>query len=69
MGFLQDAPQLAHPHRNDRLLTALLDRTFPSKRRAALDADLDALGDYAQMAWERGSHSARRKPVLTQWDA
>ena len=69
MGFLQDAPQLAHPHRDDRLLTALLDRTFPSKRRAALDTDLDALADYAQMAWERSRRSARRKPVLTQWDA
>ncbi|GAB2566607.1 acyl-CoA dehydrogenase family protein [Dyella jejuensis] len=69
MGFLQDAPQLAHPHRNDRLLTALLDRVFPSKHRAALDTDLDALGDYAQMAWERSHRTTRRKPVLTQWDA
>jgi acyl-CoA dehydrogenase len=69
MGFLQDAPQLSHPYRNDRSLVALLDRSFPSKRRAALDADLDALADYAQMAFERGSRSTRRKPVLTQWDA
>ncbi|GLQ97058.1 acyl-CoA dehydrogenase family protein [Dyella mobilis] len=69
MGFLQDAPQLSHPYRSDRLLTALLDRVFPSKRRMALDADLDALGDYAQMAFERASRSTRRQPVLTQWDA
>lgn len=69
MGFLQDAPQLAHPYRSDRLLIALLDRIFPSKRRAALDFDLDALGDYAQMTWERNSRSERRKPILTQWDA
>ncbi|MFC5580319.1 acyl-CoA dehydrogenase family protein [Rhodanobacter terrae] len=69
MGFLQDAPQLPHPYRNDRSLLALLDRALPADRRAALDADLDALGDYAQMAWRRASTTTRRKPVLTQWDA
>ncbi|MGC1549640.1 MAG: acyl-CoA dehydrogenase family protein [Rhodanobacter sp.] len=69
MGFLQEAPQLAHPYRSDRLLLALLDRVFPAERRGALDADLDALGDYAQMAWQRASASIRRKPVLTPWDA
>jgi alkylation response protein AidB-like acyl-CoA dehydrogenase len=69
MGFLQEAPQLAHPYRDDRLLIALLDRVLPMERRAALDADLDALGDYAQMAWRRACASPRHKPVLTQWDA
>jgi acyl-CoA dehydrogenase len=68
MGFVQDAPQLVHPYRNDRLLLALLDRVIPAERRATLDADLDALGDYAQFAWVRATHTARRKPVLTQWD-
>ena len=69
MGFLQDAPQLAHPYRSDRLLIALLERVVPAQRRAALDADLDALGNYALMAFERSRRSTRRKPVLTQWDA
>ncbi|WP_458069624.1 acyl-CoA dehydrogenase family protein [Rhodanobacter sp. BL-MT-08] len=69
MAFLQDAPQLAHPYRTDRSLRALLDRVVPTARMAALDADLDALGDYAQMAWQRVGSSTRRKPVLTQWDA
>jgi acyl-CoA dehydrogenase len=69
MAFLQDAPQLAHPYRADRSLHALLDRVVPSARMAALAADLDALGDYAQMAWQRVGSSSRRKPVLTQWDA
>ena len=68
MGFLQDAPQLAHLWRSDRLLHAQLDRVLPTARRSALDADLDALGDYAQMAWQRASTQTRRKPVLTQWD-
>lgn len=69
MGFLQDGPQLPHPYRSDRSLLPLLDRALPADRRAALDADLDALGDYAQMAWQRACTTTRRKPVLTQWDA
>ena len=69
MAFLQDAPQLAHPYRSDRLLLSLLDRVLPAERRAALDADLDALGDYALMAWQRTGTSTRRKPVLTRWGA
>lgn len=69
MGFLQAPPQFAHPYRSDRLLTSLLDRVLPMERRPALDADLDALGNYAQMAWLRGGRSTPRKPVLTQWDA
>ena len=69
MEFLQEAPQLSHPYRSDRSLLTLLDRVVPAQRRAALDADLEALGDYAQMAWQRASTSTRRKPVLTQWDA
>ncbi len=69
MAFLQDPPQLPHPYRSDRSLLALLDRALPAERRAALDADLDALGDYALMAWQRACTTTRRKPVLTQWDA
>jgi len=69
MAFLQDAPQLAHPWHSDRLLASLLDRVLPEDRRAALDTDLDALGDYAVMAWQRACTSTRRKPVLTRWGA
>lgn len=69
MAFLQDPPQLPHPYRSDRSLLALLDRALPVDRRAAIDTDLDALGDYAQMAWHRVGTTARRKPVLTPWDA
>jgi len=69
MGFLQEAPQLPHPWRGDRLLPALLERALPPGRRAALEADLDALGDYALMAWRRARNSTPRKPVLTTWDA
>jgi len=69
MDFLQDPPQLPHPYRSDRTLRGMLDRTLPTERRAALDADLDVLGDYAVMAWQRACTTTRRKPVLTQWDA
>ncbi|MFK2903365.1 acyl-CoA dehydrogenase family protein [Dyella ginsengisoli] len=69
MAFLQDAPQLPHPFRSDRVLRSLLDRTVSAERRAALDADLDALGDYALHAWHRTGESVRHKPVLTTWDA
>uniref|UniRef100_UPI00066FF318 acyl-CoA dehydrogenase family protein n=1 Tax=Frateuria defendens TaxID=2219559 RepID=UPI00066FF318 len=69
MGFLQHAPQLEHPYRGDRVLLALLDRVIPAERREALDADLDALADYALAAWQRAAASTRRQPVLTQWDA
>ena len=69
MDFLQTAPQLVHPYRNDRTLLALLDRVIPAERRPALDTDLDALGDYAQFAWERARRSTPRTPVLTRWDA
>jgi acyl-CoA dehydrogenase len=68
MAFLQDSPQLPHPYRSDRSLLRLLDRMMPSHRRTALDADLDALGDYAVIAWRRVTSTTRRKPVLTQWD-
>ncbi|MEP7186201.1 MAG: acyl-CoA dehydrogenase family protein [Rhodanobacter sp.] len=69
MAFLQDSPQLSHPYRSDRSLLRFLDRVIPSHRRAALDVDLDALGDYATMAWQRVTSTTRRKPMLTQWDA
>ena len=70
MAFLQDPPQLAHPYRSDRTLLAPA-RSRAARRRdaRALDADLDALGDYAHEAWQRVDATTRRKPVLTQWDA
>lgn len=69
MAFLQDPPQLAHPYHTDRRLQALLARVLPPGRLKAIEDDLTALGDYAQVAWQRVGRSIRRKPVLTQWDA
>jgi alkylation response protein AidB-like acyl-CoA dehydrogenase len=69
MGFLQDAPRLAHPFRTDRVLNAWLGRVLPPGRLDAMRPDLDALGDYALMAWERRGRTPRTEPVLTSWDA
>ncbi|MCP1374221.1 acyl-CoA dehydrogenase family protein [Dyella lutea] len=68
MDFLQDAPELSHPFRSDRTLRSTLDRVLPADRRAALDADLEALGDYAITAWERTTTTTRRRPELIRWD-
>ncbi len=69
MGFLQDAPQLPHPWRDEQRLHALLDRVLPASRRPTLDVDLHALGDYAYDSWQRAAHNTRSKPILTQWGA
>lgn len=69
VAFLQDPPQLAPPYRSDRRLQAMLARVLPAAQLGAIQADLDDLATYAQMAWKRAGTTTRRKPVLTQWDA
>ncbi|WP_369930604.1 acyl-CoA dehydrogenase family protein [Xanthomonas sp. NCPPB 2632] len=69
MAFVQDAPRLAQPYRHDRVLRAWLVQRLPPDRVAALHGDMDALGDYAVMAWERRQRTPRTEPVLTAWDA
>ena len=69
MGFVQDAPRLAHPLHADRTLQAWLRHALPPDRLAATRPDLEALADYAVMAWERRGRTPRTEPVLTQWDA
>jgi acyl-CoA dehydrogenase len=69
MGFLQEAPRLAHPFRDDRVLNTWLGHALPAARLDAMRADLDALGDYAVMAWDRRGRTPRTEPVLTSWDA
>ncbi|MET0616246.1 MAG: acyl-CoA dehydrogenase, partial [Luteibacter sp.] len=69
MGFVQDAPRLAHPFHHDRVLNAWLAQRLPAERAQAIRPDLEALGDYAVMAWERRGRTPRTEPVLTSWDA
>ena len=54
MGFLQDAPRLAHPFRDDRVLDAWLAHVLPVDRLAACAPDLDALGDAVKWEHSRG---------------
>ncbi len=67
MEFLQQAPRLPHPYRDDRLLQALIARHVPEARRAALREDLEALGDYACMAYARRLSVPAEEPTLTPW--
>src|SRR5699024_4246135 len=69
MGFLQDAPRLPHPLHDDRLLGQLLRRRLPPARREVLIPDLEALADYAAMAWRRRLQAPVEAPVHTAWDA
>ncbi len=69
MSFVQEAPRLAHPYRDDRLLRPWLARVLPDDRFVAIEPDLDALAEYATMAYERRQRTPPREPVLTQWDA
>ncbi len=69
MDFLQDAPQLPHPLHDDRLLGQLLQCRLPAPRRDALMPDLEALADYARMAWRRRLETPAETPVHTAWDA
>ncbi|HET6586694.1 MAG TPA: acyl-CoA dehydrogenase family protein [Oleiagrimonas sp.] len=69
MSFLQEAPQLSHPLHADRLLQHLLAHGLPAARRKAVTPDLEALADYAHMAWRRRMHKPAEVPVHTPWDA
>ena len=68
MNFVQPAPQLADPYRDDRVLQAWLARVLPEARRRAAEPDFIALADYAQRAYARQTASQSSEPALTRWD-
>ena len=68
MSFVQTAPQLADPYRDDRVLQAWLARVLPEAQRRAAEPDFIALADYAQRAYARQTSTVATEPVLTQWD-
>ncbi|MGH8234617.1 MAG: acyl-CoA dehydrogenase family protein [Rhodanobacteraceae bacterium] len=68
MSFVQAAPQLAHPWREDRVLRAWLARVLPEAQRRDAEASFVALGDYALNAYARQITSTPAEPVLTNWD-
>ena len=69
MSFIQAAPRLPHPWREDRTLRTWLPRVLPEPLRRDAEASLVALGDYAVHAYARQTTSTPTEPVLTQWDA
>jgi alkylation response protein AidB-like acyl-CoA dehydrogenase len=68
MPFVQTAPQLAHPWREDHVLRAWLARVLPEPLRRDAEASFVALGDYALHAYARQTTTPPREPVLTNWD-
>ncbi len=69
MSFLQAAPELPHPLHADPLLQHVLTHALPAGRRAAVTPDLEALADYASMAYRRRLRTPREQPVHTPWGA
>lgn len=68
MSFVQAAPQLADPYRDDRVLQSWLVRVLPEAQRRAAESDFIALAAYAQCTYARQTSSVPGEPVLTQWD-
>ena len=69
MSYVQAAPQLGHPWREDRVLRAWLARVLPEPQRRDAEASFVALGDYALHAYARQTATTPAAPVLTNWDA
>ena len=68
MSFVQPAPQLADPYRDDRVLQAWLARVLPEAQRRAAEADFIALAEYAKRAYARQLATTPSEPVLTHFD-
>ena len=68
MSFVQSAPRLADPYRDDRVLQSWLARVFPEAQRRAAEADFVALAEYAQRTHARQLATTPGEPVLTNFD-
>ncbi len=69
MSFVQAAPLLGNQYRDDALLRSYLRRALSADTLAAIEPDLDALGQYAAEAWSAARACADEEPRLTHWDA
>ena len=69
MSFVQAAPMLGNQYRDDALLRSYLRRALPPETLAAIEPDLDALGQYAAEAWTAARAHIDEEPALTHWDA
>jgi len=68
MSFVQPAPQLADPYRDDRVLQSWLARVLPEAQRRAAEPGFIALAEYAQRTYARQTSTVASEPALTQWD-
>ena len=68
MSFVQSAPQLADPYRDDRVLQSWLARVLPESQRHAAEPDFIALAEYAQRTYARQLATTPGEPVLTHFD-
>ena len=68
MSFVQSAPQLADPYRDDRVLNSWLARVLPVAHLRAAEPDFTALAEYAQRAYARQTTTTPAEPVLVNWD-
>ena len=69
MSFVQAAPLLGNQYRDDALLRSYLRRALNAQTLASIEADLDALGQFAADAWLAARTHAGEEPTLTRWDA
>ncbi|MGH8126657.1 MAG: acyl-CoA dehydrogenase family protein, partial [Rhodanobacteraceae bacterium] len=68
MSFVQPAPQLADPYRDDRVLRSWLERSMPEAQRRASESDFIALAEYACRTYARQTTTTPAEPVLTRWN-
>src|SRR5690349_4348080 len=68
MSFVQPAPRLADPYRDDRVLQSWLSRVLPDAQRHGAEPDFVALAEHAQRAYARETTTPSAEPVLTNWD-
>jgi alkylation response protein AidB-like acyl-CoA dehydrogenase len=68
MNFVQPAPQLADPYRDDRVLQSWLARVLPEAQRRAAEPDFTALAEYAQQTYARQLTTTPGEPLLTNFD-
>ena len=68
MSFVQPAPRLADPYRDDRVLQSWLSRVLPDAERHGAEPDFVALAEYARRAYARETTTPPAQPVLTNWD-
>ena len=69
MSFVQAAPLLGNQYRDDQVLRSYLRRALAPETFAAIEPDLDALGQYAADAWSAARAHPDEEPALIHWDA